>query len=141
MKVSEIMTREVRIADPEMSIRDAAGIMAAIDAGFMPVAENDRLVGAITDRDIAIRAVAEGLGPDTKVGEVMSRDIKYCFENDDVSDVARNMADIQMRRMPVVNSEKRLVGVVSLGDIAVEETSNGAAEVALSGISEPSRVH
>ena len=82
MKVSEAMTRDVRVASPEQSIREAARIMAEIDAGVLPVGENDRLIGMITDRDIAIRAVAEGKGPDTSVREVMTQDVKYCFEDE-----------------------------------------------------------
>jgi CBS domain-containing protein len=137
MKINELMSRDVRIADPEWSIQDAAATMAAIDCGFIPVGENDRLVGTLTDRDIAIRAVAEGMGPDTKVREIMSQDVKYCFEDDDVADVARNMADIQVRRLPVVNRDKRLVGVVSLGDLATAGNGvNDDAEIALTGISE-----
>jgi len=141
MRIDEIMTRDVRLASPEWSIREAAQTMASIDSGFMPVAENDRLVGTITDRDIAIRAIAEGKGPDTKVQDIMSKDVKYCFEDEDVSDVARNMADIQIRRLPVVNRDKRLVGVVSLGDLAIEDAANEDAEMALSGISEPRHIH
>lgn len=141
MRIDEIMTRDVRLASPDWSIREAAQTMASIDSGFMPVAENDRLVGTITDRDIAIRAIAEGKGPDTKVQDIMSKDVKYCFEDEDVSDVARNMADIQIRRLPVVNRDKRLVGVVSLGDLAIEDAANEDAEMALSGISEPRHVH
>jgi CBS domain-containing protein len=136
MKISQIMTRDVRLADPGMSIREVAGIMEEIDSGFMPVAEDDRLVGTITDRDIALRAVGKGLGPDCKVGDIMSKDVKYCFDDEELADVAANMADIQVRRLPVVNRDKRLVGVVSLGDLAVEHTADHAAETALSGISE-----
>ena len=136
MLVSEIMTRDVKIADPEMSIGAAAKIMEQIDSGFLPVGENDRLVGTITDRDIAIRAVGHGKGPETKVRDIMSTDVKYCFENEDIEAVAANMADIQVRRLPVVNADKRLVGVVSLGDMAVEPKAMDEAETALSGISE-----
>ena len=136
MLVSEIMTRDVKIADPEMSIGAAAKIMEKIDSGFLPVGENDRLVGTITDRDIAIRAVGHGKGPETKVRDVMSTEVKYCFESEDIEDVAANMADIQVRRLPVVNADKRLVGVVSLGDIATEPKTMDEAEAALSGISE-----
>ena len=121
MRVSEAMTRSVRVASPGQTIRDVAKIMAEIDAGSVPVGENDRLVGIITDRDIAIRAVAMGKGPDTPVREVMSKEVKYCFEDEDLEHVAKNMGDIQVRRLPVVNRDKRLVGIVSLGDIAQNE--------------------
>jgi CBS domain-containing protein len=140
MKVSEAMSRDVRIAAPDQTIRDAARAMAEIDAGFLPVGDNDRLVGMITDRDIAVRAVARGKGPDCTVREVMTEDVKYCFEDDDVAEVVRNMSDIQVRRMPVLNREKRLVGVVSLGDLACE-ASPALAGRALEGIAQPSARH
>jgi CBS domain-containing protein len=142
MKINTLMTRDVRIAAPDWSIRDAAAAMADIDSGFLPVGDKDRLVGTITDRDIAIRAVAEGKGPDTQVREVMSSKVKYCFDDEEISEVARNMADLQIRRLPVVNRDKRLVGVVALGDLATGgEGADGHAEVALSGISEPPPVN
>ena len=140
MRVSEAMTRDVRIASPNQSIREAARIMAEIDAGVLPVGEDDRLVGMITDRDIAIRAVAEGKGPDTSVREVMTQDVKYCFEDEDTDDVVRNMADQQVRRLPVVNRDKRLVGILSLGDLAVMEGARPAGE-ALAGVSQPGGEH
>jgi CBS domain-containing protein len=130
------MTRDVRIANPGQPIRDVARMMAEIDAGAMPVGEDDRLVGMITDRDITVRAVAEGKGPDTPVREVMSSDqVLYCFEDEDIDDVAANMADVKVRRLPVVNRDKRLVGIISLGDLAQEEED--AAAKAICGVSEP----
>jgi CBS domain-containing protein len=135
--VSEAMTRDVRVANPDHTIQAAAKIMAEIDSGVLPVAENDQLVGMITDRDIAVRAVAKGKGPDTRVREVMSPDVKYCFEDEPVSHVAQNMGDIQLRRLPVVNREKRLVGILSLGDLAQAQGSRPAGQ-ALAGISQPS---
>jgi CBS domain-containing protein len=140
MRVSEAMTHDVRVANPGQTIREAARLMADLDAGALPVGENDRLVGMVTDRDIAIRAVAEGKGPDTRVREVMTGDVKYCFEDDDLDDVARNMGDIQVRRLPVVNRDKRLVGIISLGDVAVTEGPKTAGE-AITGVSEPSGQH
>jgi CBS domain-containing protein len=137
MRVSEAMTREVRVANPTQTIRDAARIMAEIDAGAVPVGENDRLVGIITDRDIAIRAVAEGKGPDTPVRDVMSKDIKYCYDDEDLEHVAENMGELQVRRLPVVNRDKRLVGIVALGDVARHEdhhtTGETTAEVSKPG--------
>ena len=118
MKVSEIMTRDVRLLSPDQTIREAAKLMTDIDAGAVPVGENDRLVGMITDRDIVIRAVAQGKSPDTKVAEVMSKEMLYCSETDEIDAVARNMAKAQVRRLPVINADKRLVGIVSLGDLA-----------------------
>jgi CBS domain-containing protein len=140
MKVSEVMTRDVQLIEPTQTIRDAARLMAELDAGIMPVREGDRLVGMITDRDIAVRAVAEGKGPDTPVREVMTEDVKYCYEDDDTTDVARNMADIQVRRLPVLTRDKRLVGIISLGDMAVTEGASQAGE-AVAGISQPGGQH
>jgi CBS domain-containing protein len=140
MRVSEAMTREVRVATPGQTIRDVARIMAEIDAGSMPVGENDKLVGMITDRDIAIRGVAEGKGPDTPVREVMSTEqVLYCFEDDEIEKVAKNMADEQVRRLPVVNKDKRLVGIVSLGNIAQREAK--AANKAVKGVTKPGGSH
>lgn len=136
MRVSEAMTRDVRVANPDQTIREAAQMMAELDAGALPVGEQDRLVGMITDRDIAVRAVAHGKSPDTRVRDVMTDDVKYCFDDDDVEDVARNMADIQVRRLPVVNRDKRLVGVVSLGDLSLTGKRRAAGE-ALQEISQP----
>lgn len=135
MRVSEAMTRDVRVANPEQTIREAAQMMAEVDAGALPVGEQDRLVGMITDRDIAVRAVAHGKSPDTRIRDVMTDDVKYCFDDDDVEDVARNMADIQVRRLPVVNRDKRLVGIVAIADIAASEGPEIVGE-AVSGISE-----
>jgi CBS domain-containing protein len=137
MRVSEAMTRDVRVANPGQTIREAAQMMAELDAGALPVGEQDRLVGMITDRDIAVRAVAHGKSPDTRVRDVMTDDVKYCFDDDDVEDVARNMADIQVRRLPVVNRDKRLVGIVAIADIAASEEPEVVGE-AVSGISESS---
>jgi CBS domain-containing protein len=141
MRVSEAMTRDVRVANPGQSIRDVAKIMAEIDAGAMPVGENDRLVGMITDRDIAVRAVAAGKSPDTPIREVMSANVCYCFDDQEIDDVATNMADIQVRRLPVVNREKRLVGIFSLGDIARADNQDQPAVEALCGICEPGGQH
>jgi CBS domain-containing protein len=115
--------------------------MADIDAGAVPVGENDRLVGMITDRDIAVRAVAQGKGPDAKVREVMSEEVQYCFEDEDLDEVARNMGEIQVHRLPVVNRDKRLVGIVSLGDIARRGAPGNTTGEALSGISRPGGQH
>ena len=140
MLVNEAMSRDVRVANPKQCIREAAKIMAEIDAGALPVGDNDRLVGMITDRDIAVRAVAEGKGPDTPVSEVMSHDIKYCYEDEELDHVSRNMADIQVKRLPVVNREKRLVGILALGDIAGKAGSRVTGR-AVEGISRPGGKH
>jgi CBS domain-containing protein len=140
MRVAEVMTRDVRLIEPTQTIREAAQLMAEMDAGIMPVREGDRLVGMITDRDIAVRAVAQGRGPDTCVREVMTDEVKYCFEDEDTAAVERNMAEIQVRRLPVLNRDKRLVGIISLGDLAM---SDKAAKVgaAVAGISQPGGQH
>jgi CBS domain-containing protein len=120
MKVSEAMTRDVSVASPDDTLQQAASKMAALDAGVLPVGANDRLVGMLTDRDIAVRAVAQGKGPQTPVREVMSEEVMYCFEDEDLTTVTQNMGDIRVRRLPVLSRDKRLVGIVSLGDLAVE---------------------
>src|SRR3954462_11962156 len=131
MRVSEAMTREVRVATPGQSIKEVAKVMDEINAGAMPVGENDRLVGMITDRDIAIRAVAEGKGPDTPVRDVMSTEkVLYCYDDEEVDSVAKNMADEQVRRLPVVNRDKRLVGIISLGNVAQREKKAATKAVA-----------
>jgi len=140
MQVSAAMSRDVRVANPEQTIRDAAAIMADLDAGVVPVGANDRLVGMLTDRDIAVRAVAKGMGPETKIGEIMSREVNYCFEDDDVDSVLDNLGDLQIRRLPVLNRDKRLVGILSLGDVAVSAT-DGSAGPALAAISRPGGEH
>ena len=141
MKVSDAMTPEVQIANPDQSIQEAARMMAAIDAGALPVGDNDRLVGMITDRDIAVRAVAKGLSPNTKIRDVMSNDgVMYCFEDEELDEVAHNMGDIKVRRLPVLNRNKRLVGIISLGDIAMTDSPDCAGE-AMCAISEPGGMH
>ena len=105
--------------------------MADIDAGALPVSENDRLVGMITDRDIVIRAVAQGRSANTKVAEVMSKEMLYCFDTDDIDDVARNMGKAQVRRLSVINSDKRLVGIVSLGDVARKDDATNIGQTVM----------
>ena len=140
MRVGEAMTREVRVANPGQSIREVAKIMAEIDAGAMPVGDNDRLVGMITDRDIAIRAVAQGKGPDTPVRDVMSTEqVLFCYEDEELDHVAKNMSEQQVRRLPVVNRDKRLVGIVSLGNLAQRE--GRAANKAVKGVTKPGGAH
>ncbi|MFZ5669020.1 MAG: CBS domain-containing protein [Pseudomonadota bacterium] len=140
MRVSDCMTRDVQIANPQETIRQAATAMAECDAGILPVGENDRLVGMITDRDIAIRAIARGKGPDARVRDVMSREVKYCFEDDDIDEVMKNMADLQVRRLPVLNQDKRLVGIISLSDMASNAEAKEAGET-LGAIARPGGAH
>ena len=139
MKVREAMTKDVRLASPDQTIREAAQAMLDIDAGVLPVGENDKLLGMITDRDIAVRGVATGKGPDASVRDVMTSEVKYCFDDQEVEEVTRNMGDLQVRRLPVVNREKRLVGILSLGDIA--KTGRQDTDKALSDISKPGGAH
>lgn len=118
MKINEIMTRDVQTISPDQSLREAAELMAQVDSGALLVHEGDRLVGMVTDRDICIRGIARGMDIDSPVRQVMTPNIRYCFEDEDIQHVAENMADIHVRRLPVMNREKRLVGIVSLGNIA-----------------------
>lgn len=141
MQVSECMTQDVKVASPSETLQQAARAMAEADTGFLPVGDNDRLVGIITDRDIAIRAVGCGCAPDTRVRDVMSEEVRYCFEDDDVDDVLDNMAEEQIRRLPVVNRDKRLVGVVSIGDLAASSQQAAHAGKALGDIARPSSQH
>ena len=121
MKVSKCMTRDVELVSPTQTIRDAAQMMAELDAGALPVQQDDRLVGMITDRDIAVRAVAQGKSPETPVRDVMSPELLYCFDDQEIEDVSRNMGEVKVRRLPVVNRDKRLVGIISIGDLALKE--------------------
>ena len=140
MQIGDIMSTKVQLANPDQSIREIAKMMADCDCGAVPVGDNDRLVGIITDRDIAVRAVAAGKSPDTPVREIMSPGVLYCYEDEDVDDVASNMADIKVRRLAVLSPEKRMVGIVSLGDIAMSDGPQSSG-VALCGISEPGGDH
>jgi CBS domain-containing protein len=141
MKVREAMTRDVRLVKPDQPISEAAKLMADLDIGALPVEESDRLVGMITDRDIAVRAVALGHGPDTPVRDVMSHDIKYCYEDQSIDEVTQNMGELRIRRLPVLTREKRLIGILSLGDLAIDEGARDEAGEALGGISRPGGQH
>jgi len=136
MKVAQIMNTDVFLTAPNRSIREAAEIMQRMDVGSLPVGDGDRLIGMVTDRDIAIRAVARGLATETPVRDVMTQEIRYCFDDQEVDDVARNMADLQVRRLPVINRDKRLVGFVSLADFA-HGADNGATEELVRGVATP----
>jgi CBS domain-containing protein len=138
MQVRHVMTQGASVTSPDSDLQQAGQMMAQLDAGILPVGENDRLIGMITDRDIVIRAVAEGRNPqNTLVREIMSTDVKYCFQDEELEDVAENMAQLQVRRLPVLSREKRLVGIISLGDISLESTPSTSGE-ALRGVSVPS---
>jgi len=134
------MTPDVQLCTPEDTLRDAAEAMAALNCGLLPVTDNERLVGMISDRDIAVRGVAMGRGPDARVRDVMTTDVKYCFEDQDIEEITMNMGDIQVRRLPVLNHDKRLIGIVSIGDFANNGGSTQAGE-ALGEISRPGGEH
>ena len=138
MKLKEIMTREVEIVHPDNSLKDAAQKMRIRDIGFLPVYDGDQILGVVTDRDIIIRSTAEGTDPNTSLGrDFITTPAVYCFEDDDVEAAARLMEEHQIRRVIVLNrDDNRLVGVVSLGDIARSSTQKTSAEV-LQSVSEP----
>jgi CBS domain-containing protein len=141
MKISECMSRDVQTVTADQPIQEAAQFMLRADAGSMPVCDGDRIVGIVTDRDIAVRAVAQGRGPDTPVREAMTDHVDYCFDDDDVEEVAMKMSDAQVRRFPVLSREdNKLVGIVSLGDLSRSEQGQAAA-VALDGITDPGGAH
>ena len=137
-KVSEVMSTDVQTISPDDTIEEAAQEMRDGDFGLVPVVEDEELVGVVTDRDIAIRAVAEGKDPSTPVSEVMSEGVVWVNEDDSVEDAARIMSEHQIRRLPVVDSEQHLVGIVSLGDFAVDSSEIEPVVEALSDISRPS---
>jgi CBS domain-containing protein len=131
MQVSDVMTPAVHYVHPEQTLREIAIFMADLDVGALPVGEKNRLVGMITDRDIVVRGLADGRDADAKVREVMTPFVRYCYADEKIDHVARNMGDIQVRRLPVLNRDKRLVGIVSLGDIANERGPGIAGEAIL----------
>ena len=140
MKVSEVMCRDARLIQANDTVQHAAEIMAREGLGFLPVEEDNRLIGMITDRDIVIRCIAQGKDGKARVRDVMTRDVKYCFERDDLEDVMENMAEIQVRRLPVLNEDKRLIGVVSLAD-AARMHSPDTVGIAFSGVVTPGGYH
>lgn len=140
MKVRDCMSRDVRVAAPDNTIQSAAQVMADIDAGFLPVGDDERLVGIVTDRDIAIRGVAAGQPPETSVRNVMSDEVLYCYDDEETEDVLENMGNVQVRRLPVVDRDKRLVGIVSISDLAGNGDASLAGE-ALGDITRPSAQH
>jgi len=140
MKVSEVMTRDVQTVRPDEPVQQAASFMLSADAGSIPVTDGERLIGMITDRDIAVRGVAKGYGPDTPVRELMTDDIISARADDDIDEVASKMSRAQVRRLPVIDENERLCGIVSLGDLA-RETDGEDAHEALEGVSEPGGQH
>jgi CBS domain-containing protein len=141
MKVSEVMTSDVETVSPDATVQEAAQSMARIDAGALPVVETGRLIGIVTDRDIAIRAVGSGMDPlNTCVRDIMSSEVQFTYAHNDVDDVADIMADVQVRRMPVIDGHTNVVGIVSLADLAREKRPRKVGE-ALQAISRPGGQH
>ena len=140
MKVSDVMTRDVETVTPEQTAQEAASFMVRADAGSIPVMEGDRLIGMITDRDIAVRGVAQGHGPSTPVRELMTSGLICARLDDDVEEIATRMSEAQVRRLPVTDEDGKLCGIVSLGDLS-RETDDETAHHALEGVSEPGGEH
>jgi CBS domain-containing protein len=139
MIVRDIMTRDVEVIHPDSAIQEAAGKMAQLDVGSLPVCDNRRLIGVVTDRDIAVRAVAEGLDPKTtKVSAAMTPELIYCFEDEGVQEAVKLMQRYQIRRLPILNREKQLVGIVALGDLATDIGNERLSGRVLEEVSEPS---
>jgi CBS domain-containing protein len=140
MQVREIMTPDVEVVHPDATLKEAAEKMSRLDIGPLPVCDGERLVGMLTDRDITIRVTARGCDPNTtKVREAMTSEVVYCFEDQNVQTAAQMMEMRQIRRVPVLNRDKRLVGIVSLGDLSVETQNQQLASKTLEGISEPGK--
>ena len=140
MKVSDVMTREVQTISPNQTAKEAASFMLSTDSGSIPVTDGERLVGMITDRDIAVRGVAKGFAPDTPVSELMTRDCITAREDDGVSTIASKMSEAQVRRLPVIDGDEKLCGIVSLGDLSRDGDDQSASQ-ALAGISQPGGQH
>jgi CBS domain-containing protein len=142
LTVADVMTRDARLIGPDETVQEAAAAMARADLGALPVGEGDRIVGMLTDRDIAVRVAAAGKDPaKTKVREAMTPGVEYCFEDEAVDDLAERMAALKVRRLPVLNREKRLVGIVSLGDLAADQADAAMAGRALGGIAQEGGPH
>jgi CBS domain-containing protein len=139
MHIKEVMTRDVEVIRPDDSIQEAARKMKDLDVGAIPVCDGERLVGMITDRDITIRATAEGRDPsNTTAQETMTPEIYYCFENQNIEDAALLMMEKQIRRLPILDDNKKLVGIISLGDVAEDVEDDEIAGTTLEEISRPS---
>jgi CBS domain-containing protein len=135
----DVMTKDVETINPNDSLRDAAERMRTLNVGPLPVCEGDTLMGIITDRDIVVRAVSQGMDPNTtRVSEAMTDEVEYVYEDDDISTVVSKMKEAQVRRILVVNHDKKLVGIIALGDLAEEMNTQEAGQT-LESISEPSQ--
>ena len=138
-QIKDIMTADVEVVSPDTTIREAAQRMRDLDVGSLPVCDGNRLLGMVTDRDITIRATAQGMDPTTTHAfEAMTQGIVYCFEDQQVEEAAKLMGAKQIRRLPVLNRDKQLVGILSLGDLSVEADKDVMAGQTLEKISEPS---
>ena len=140
MKVSEVMTRDIETVRPDQQARDAARFMLHADAGSIPVTDGERLIGIITDRDIAVRGVALGYGPETLVSELMTSGVVSAHADEPIEEAARKMGEAQVRRLPVIDQDEQLCGIVSLGDLSREADSDCASE-AMEGGSQPGGPH
>lgn len=136
MRIGDVMSRDVCVVSPSTSLQEAARQMAARDVGCLPVGENDRLVGIVTDRDLVLRGISEGRGAEAEVREVMTPEVKYCFEDEDLDEVAANMAGLEKRRLPVLSRDMRLVGIVSLANFAHSHDPQASQEL-LRGVARP----
>jgi CBS domain-containing protein len=137
MKLKDIMTREVEVIHPDDPLQVAAQKMRDRDIGFLPVCDGDRLIGVVSDRDIIVRVIAEGRDPKAVMGRnLVTAPVIYCFEDQDVDEAAQIMQENQIRRLVILNRDKRLVGVVSLGDLAMNRSADQSGEV-LQSVSEP----
>jgi CBS domain-containing protein len=138
-QIADVMTRDVRVVAPRDTLQRAAQCMDELNVGAVPVCDGDKLIGMVTDRDLAVRAVAAAKPADTAVEEVMSANVRWCYDDQPVDEVLDEMRDTQIRRVPVIDRDHRLVGIVSLGDLA--ERANDRARVAetLHDISTPSQ--
>jgi CBS domain-containing protein len=142
MRIAEIMTQDPEVIRSDFVLKDAALMMRELDVGMLPIGKDDRLVGMLTDRDITIRATAEGRDPTkTQVHEVMTQEVVYCFEDQDVSEAAKLMQERQIRRLPILDREKRLIGIVSLGDVAVHSGEKNVVAETIKEVSEPAAPH
>jgi CBS domain-containing protein len=136
MKAKDIMTRDIFVVSPDTSIQEAAQAMQQQDIGALPVCDGEKILGMVTDRDIAVRGVAKGLHAQTAVGAIMTTDVSFCLVDDDLDEVREMMSKKQIRRLPVIDDKRNLAGMISLGDIALRDRDREAGET-LENISRP----